>query len=364
VLFIELVEMGSAVVAYPSIQELKDAYPDSQLFFLAFKEVKAIVALMGIIPTENIFTIDNSSALTLLRDTLKFIFYARKKHIDTTINLQMFVRYSTILSYLCGARKRVGFFRYTQEGIYIGDFLTHKVSYNPHIHTVYSFLALVRALQASQEQIPLVKAPVDRKKPSLPKINSTSCAKKNIWGILQGINKDIDHTKTLVVINPNASKLFGMRKLPIDSYVRLVELFLQDDDVYVAITGVESEKPDAAYICQAVKNKRALDLTGATTLRQLLDLFDIAKVFITNDSGPAHFAALTNVHVMVFFGPELPDRYAPLTDKCTVIYSNYVCSPCVSPYNQRLTPCNDNLCLKTINVESVYNIAKSLLHVP
>jgi ADP-heptose:LPS heptosyltransferase len=27
-------------------------------------------------------------------------------------------------------------------------------------------------------------------------------------------------------------------------------------------------------------------------------------VLVTNDSGPAHFATLTGIHVVVFFGPE------------------------------------------------------------
>jgi ADP-heptose:LPS heptosyltransferase len=141
-------------------------------------------------------------------------------------------------------------------------------------------------------------------------------------------------------------------------------MLLEDEDVYVAITGVKSEKPDADYICSLVKDKRVLDLTGKTTLCQLVDLYNAAKILITNDSGPAHFACLTNVHVVVFFGPELPNRYKPLTDKCTVVYTNYACSPCVGPYNQRLTPCNDNLCLKTISVNYVYGLLRSLLHEP
>jgi hypothetical protein len=35
------------------------------------------------------------------------------------------------------------------------------------------------------------------------------------------------------------------------------------------------------------------------------------------------------------------------------VYTGFTCSPCVSPYNQRLTACNDNLCLKTIDVREV-----------
>jgi ADP-heptose:LPS heptosyltransferase len=364
VLFIELIEMGSTVIAYPAMRELKKRYPDSNLYFLLFKQIEETIELVDVVPKENVFTIDNSSPFSVLKDTVKFMWRCRKRKIDTVINLQMFVRYSSILSYLAGARRRVGFFRYNQEGIYAGNFLTHKVIYNPHIHTAYSFLALVYALNAPADQIPMVKFSLEGVKLELPKIAGDETAKNKIWEILKAVNGEIDETKKIVVVNPNASKLFAMRKWPLENYASLIGMLLEDEDIYVAITGVKSEKPDADYICSLVKDKRVLDLTGKTTLCQLVDLYNAAKILITNDSGPAHFACLTNVHVVVFFGPELPNRYKPLTDKCTVVYTNYACSPCVGPYNQRLTPCNDNLCLKTISVNYVYGLLRSLLHEP
>ena len=75
------------------------------------------------------------------------------------VNLETFVRYSSLLSYLTGAARRVGFHRFTQEGLYTGDFLTHKVMYNPHIHTAHVFLDLVQALVAPPGGIPIVKRP-------------------------------------------------------------------------------------------------------------------------------------------------------------------------------------------------------------
>ncbi|HEY7557669.1 MAG TPA: glycosyltransferase family 9 protein [Candidatus Binatia bacterium] len=364
VLFIELIEMGSTVIAYPAMRELKRRYPDANLYFLLFKQIEETIDLVDVVPRENVMTIDNGSPFSVLRDTVKLMWRCRRQKIDTVINLQMFVRYSAILSFLTGAKRRVGFYRYNQEGIYTGNFLTHKVIYNPHIHTAYSFLALVYALDAPTEQVPMVKFSLDDANLELPKITLEETAKNRIWNILRAVNAEIDETKKIVVVNPNASKLFAMRKWPLEKYASLIEMLLKDEDVYVAITGIKSEKPDADYICSLVRDKRVLDLTGKTALRELLDLYSIAKILITNDSGPAHFACLTNVHVVVFFGPELPNRYKPLTDRCTVVYSNYACSPCVGPYNQRLTPCNDNLCLKTISVDSVYRLLRPLLHEP
>jgi len=167
-----------------------------------------------------------------------------------------------------------------------------------------------------------------------------------------------------VVLNPNASKRFPMRRLPLDSYADLATQLLDDPDVYVLVTGVAEEKPDAVHICRRVNSPRMVDLTGQTTMMELLHLFNLSRVLVTNDSGPAHFACLTGIHVVVFFGPELPDRYRPLARSYDVVYTGFTCSPCVSPYNQRLTACNDNLCLKTIDVREVGELVKRRLQRP
>ena len=47
-------------------------------------------------------------------------------------------------------------------------------------------------------------------------------------------------------------------------------------------------------------------LPEKTTLRQLLVLYTRSEILVTNDSGPAHFASLTAIHVVTLFGPETP----------------------------------------------------------
>jgi ADP-heptose:LPS heptosyltransferase len=152
-----------------------------------------------------------------------------------------------------------------------------------------------------------------------------------------------------------------MRRLPLESFVELTRRLLDDPDVFVLITGVGSEKPDAQHICTRIGSPRVVDLTGRTTLLELLHVFDLAHVLVTNDSGPAHFAALTKIHVIVFFGPEIPERYRPLAASSDVVHTGYTCSPCIGPHNQRLSPCNDNLCLKTVDIAAVAALVRSRL---
>jgi ADP-heptose:LPS heptosyltransferase len=361
ILFIQLAEMGTMVVAAPALRKARALFPDATFYFLCFREIRSSVEMLGVVPPENILLIDARSMLSLVRDSLVFPWRARHRRIDTVVNTEAFVRYSSVLSYVSGARRRVGFHRFNQEGMYTGDLLTHKVLYNGQIHAAHTLLDLVHALEAPPENVPRVKRPRAMDCLDVPKVVTDAAAADNIWRKLRAIAPDIGPTRKLVVINPNASAKFPMRRLPLESFTRLVRQLLEDPEVFVLITGVASEKPDAEYICSQVSSPRALDLAGRTTLTELLHLFDLAHVLVTNDSGPAHFAALTRIHVIVFFGPEIPERYRPLTASADVVHTGYSCSPCIGPYNQRLSPCNDNQCLKSIDVDEITVLVRARL---
>src|SRR5690349_14502180 len=86
ILFIQLAEMGTMVVAYPSLRKARELFPDATLYFLCFTEIRASVEMLNVIPRENIITIDAHSGVSLVRDTLAFPFRARRRGIDTVVN--------------------------------------------------------------------------------------------------------------------------------------------------------------------------------------------------------------------------------------------------------------------------------------
>src|SRR6185436_1060593 len=277
-------------------------------------------------------------------------------------NLEMFGRLGAVLTWLSGATRRVGFHPFAQRGLYCGDLLTHRVGYNPHVHTAHAFLTLAQALDEPTGDIPMGKFPLSAGPLVAPRINVDPAACDRL---LQRLTQERPAVagKRLIVINPNASQLIPIRRWPLASYIELVRALLADKENACVLTGSPEERADARAIAEAVNSDRVVDLAGKTSIRDLLDLYNAAVLLVTNDSGPAQLAAVTNVHVMVLFGPETPELYRPLTtpDRCTVMYSHYACSPCVSAFNQRKTECNDNRCLKTISVETVHAAAREIL---
>jgi len=210
-------------------------------------------------------------------------------------------------------------------------------------------------------QAPHLKKTHDDMNVKLPRFKINSNDKKHIFNKLQSFNKHVTENSKIVVLNPNSSYLITLRRWPLHSYALLAKRLLDDKSVFVVITGVASEKDNALYIKNFVKNDRCIDLAGETTLKELVDLYQVSDVLVTNDSGPAQFAALTPIKIFVFFGPETPIRFKPLSDNVEVLYSNFACSPCVSPFNQLNSPCRDNKCLQVIRVDDVYQRVKSSL---
>jgi ADP-heptose:LPS heptosyltransferase len=168
--------------------------------------------------------------------------------------------------------------------------------------------------------------------------------------------------RPIVLLNPNASDLLPLRKWASDRFAELARRVLTAyPNALVVFTGAPSERSAAEALCRQIDSPRAISLAGRTTLRELLTLYTLADVLVTNDSGPSHFATLTPVPVVVLFGPETPALFGPLSSTARVIWKQLACSPCVSVFNHRFSPCTDNVCMQLIEVDEVFKaVAESL----
>ncbi len=360
-LFIELSEMGSTILANPAMVKAQKA-TNCELFFVIFSKNKASLTLLKTIPDANIFTLREHNLLYLVGDTIRFLFWTRKKHIDTVIDLELFSRFTALLAGASGAANRVGFYSFFNEGLYRGDMLTHKVSYNPHIHIAKNFIALVNALIADTEECPYSKSIVTDEEITLPKVRSTPDEIKAIYALIaeRYSNFEPDNQK-IILVNPNASELLPQRRWMRERYCELIERILDNGkDTVVLITGAPGEKDEAEEMREQIGNERCINFAGATPLGQLIALYNASFLMVTNDSGPGHFSSITPLATFVLFGPETPALYGSLGNS-TPIFAGLACSPCVSAANHRKTACTDNKCLQAITVDQVFSLVQKKL---
>ncbi len=361
VLLIELSEMGSTIIADPAMQKLKREL-DAELHFVIFAKNAPSLYLLDTVPRQNIFTIREDSLLHLANDTLAFLRWSRKTGIDSVIDLELFSRFTALLTGLCGARNRVGFHAFHNEGLYRGEMLTHRVAYNPHQHIAKNFIALVNALLGKREERPYSKTIIGDDEIRLRKV-SISASQQSILRekVQQCAPAWQPAEQRLVLINPNASELLPQRRWMPERYVTLMQMILEEfPDVLILITGAPVEQLEAEGLRHQVGDDRCINFAGQLKLAELPVLYSIATLMVTNDSGPGHFSAITDLSTFVLFGPETPALYGSLGNS-TPIYAALACSPCVSAANHRKTPCSDNVCLQAIQPQRVFKILRPVL---
>jgi len=360
-LFIELSEMGSAILAYPAMRYVLSQYPGAKLYFLTFRQNRFSVDVLDVIPRGRVITIDVEGPLRFIITTFKALKAIREENIDVVFDMELFSRFSSLISGLSGIGVRAGYGKYHEEGLYRGSFMTHKVFYNCHQHMVKNFLALVKAIERQGEH-PLVKEKISGKDLVRPCYKSSEKDLEILRKRLADINPVALSTKHLVLFNPSAGELLPIRAWPVENYVRLAEKIVERFDVAVILLGLKEASHAAATILDQVGPEQCIDFTGHSSFKDLMDLLNLADVLVTPDSGPAHFAVLTPIKNIVLFGPETPELYAPFGPNTTCFFAGLSCSPCLSAYNHRNTSCTDPKCMKAITVNEVFDTVSASLN--
>lgn len=354
VLFIQLAESGSMVLADPAMRMI--AATGAQPYCVTFAANRASLAVTGTLAETYIFTLRTASATAIVADAWRFMAWVRRNGIDAVVDCELFSRLTAALCLLSGIRLRAGFHRANGIGLYRGDLYTHPVAFNLRLHMAQNYLLLAQALLGAAPRLPLAE-PDPQLRPRQVTVAEFSAVRAKLAACLP----DRGEMARLVLVNANASALLPQRRWPEEHFVALIRKLLEQfADVSVLLIGAAEDGASTAAIAGKVGNKRCIDVAGLFPLNQLPALFSLSAAMVSNDSGPAHFAAVTALPVIVLFGPETPVLFRPL-GRATVLSAGLACSPCVNVGNQRRTRCNDNQCMKQIAVARVFAATRAVL---
>lgn len=358
IVVILLSEMGSLVLAQPMFALLRARYPDAVLHVMLFGKNRDVLDLMASVPPENVIAIDDRSLGGLLRTLLAAVRRVRRLRPDAVLDCELFARISSLLSWLSGAPLRVGFHRHTQEGLYRGSFINRPVLYNPYRHLSLQFLTLARALESRTH--PLDKEGFEDAPLPLP---LPVFAPGEVEAFRARLARDHPRLagRQVALVYPSGG-ILPIRAWPISNWPQVVAGLLADNYA-VAIIGLPADKSLGRALADAVAHTDCVDLTGYTrSVRELVVLLGQAALLVTNDGGPAQFSSLTAVPTVALFGPETPLLYGPLGDHASCLYLALPCSPCLTAYNHRNSPCDgDNQCLQRIPPERVLAEARAVV---
>jgi len=364
ILFFKLVEQGATVLAYPSLRAAVERVGAENVFFMVLEENRAILDLLEIVPPQNVISVPTGGLWTTLVGMVRGLRRVRQEKIDSVLDFEFFARTSAVFAYLCGASRRVGYHRFQGGGPWRGDLMTHRLVYSPHVHSLRAMRVMVEALWRDPSQLPALDINQFSFDESLVRF---SPSEQDVEAVRQAMSRATGGMlpRRLVLLNANTSDrdLVPLRRWDAARYVDLARRIVADhEDVWVAFTGAPSEAKEVEPLVQEVAHSRCFSMAGKTTMRQLLVLYTLAEVLVSNDSGPVHFAALTEVEIVTLFGPEVPRLWGVLGPRSHIIWLALPCSPCLSAYNNRLAvECRNNLCMKGITVDRVYDTVQSIL---
>ena len=358
IVFIGLAEIGALVVAYPAIQEARKQYPNSRVCFITAPAGFQTLELMGF-EKEEILLMRMSSLSGMFLDLIRIRKNFSGKRVSAIV-LEPFTRISSLLTVWIGASQRIGCHRFLNEGSYIGSFLTHRLVFNPHLHASQTYFALSKALSEPISTQPLLKEKIPSQMVNRLKINILADDQKALQNRLKLEYPETAFQK-IILLNANASDIVPLRKWPMDRFVELGRKLLENSSITIILTGSPEEKDACEDLALQISPDRTVNFAGKTSFKELITLYSISDLLITNDSGPVHFASTTEIPILALFGPETPKIFGPMSPNAKVISLELACSPCVSVFNQKKSFCDDNQCMKQISVQMVVKETQKVL---
>src|ERR1700754_2142262 len=185
ILFVKFAEQGSTVLAYHAISRAVAMVGRENVYFLVFRENRFILDVMHLIPEQNVVTVGHKNILDAGLQAIGALKRIRDLGIDAAIDLEFFSRSSAALTFLSGARSRVGFHTFFGEGPYRGDLMTHRLLYNPYIHTSQNFQLMVEALEEDPDKLPTFGGKIPAADAVSPQFLAAPPVQKEVRAILR-----------------------------------------------------------------------------------------------------------------------------------------------------------------------------------
>ncbi|MCE9499882.1 MAG: lipopolysaccharide heptosyltransferase II [Leptospira sp.] len=305
ILIIQTAFLGDLILTTPFIREVKRQYPDSRISIIVNKGTEEVLNANPIL--DEVICFDKKKVKSSLLYFISFIRNLRNKKFVLCLSPH-FSHRSSILSFLSGAKERIG---YKESGF---SFLHSKKISRPlrGMHEVDKLFSLIAD---GPENFPVVKRPeLYFPKEILPELG-------NLLQKMELIPRNY------IIVSP--SSVWETKRMPQEKFKKLISVIRNNIPVKVVLTG--SAKDYA--LCESIRNgfdENVINLSGKTNLTEMSFLIKNAKVVISNDSSPVHFASAHNVPVLEIYGATVPEfGYGPLSEKSAIAEINGLyCRPC------------------------------------
>lgn len=352
ILLLRLERVGDLVMVLDAIAMIRAAAPDAAIDLVVGSWNGSLAAL---IPGVRVETVD---APWMSRERRGLPWRAlvrrarawRQRDYDLAINFEPDIR-SNLLLALTGARRRVGFV--SGGG---GAVLTDAVAPDPHAHTAENAKALVaRALHTAGLELRATDS--SGQWFSSARLNIPGDARRRAAELIAAPK----YGGPLVGIQPAAGR--RVKEWDPARFAEVGAALARTHGATIVLIGSTNDKPAVDAMRAAWPSDVSLtELPPDVDLVVLAAALERLSLFITGDTGPMHLAAAVRTPVLAIFGPSLPTRYAPLSQRSRIVRIDIHCSPC-NLMRQPPLRCRDRVpdCLAGITSAEVLRVANEML---
>jgi ADP-heptose:LPS heptosyltransferase len=347
ILIINLGGIGDLLLSLPALKAIRSRFPQAAITMLVAKRLDSFVRGLSCADDVTGLSISGRDRFSILAAPMNLftLLGLRIRHFDLALNMRTLVSDESaakikLLLNIINPGSSAG--RDTDSRGYFFDIKVPERLMGDKAEADYD-ADLVRALGA---ELPEIDAGIEA--------DAHSCRIVDRLLLKEGVHG----SDVLVGIHPGG---LPSHRWPAENFTRFMNTLFKDRQAegrqaIFVITGDRNDLKLADAIAKKSSIK-AINLAGRLTMPELAALLRRCSLFISNDTGPMHIAAMLKVPQVAIFGPGYIKRYDPsrISDKAAVLRKSVECSPCDKP------DCKDLKCLKAVTVDEVLAAARQLL---
>lgn len=341
ILIVKLSAIGDVVLALPFLEALRRTWPRARITWLVEEAAAEVVldhpALDRVLVVRRkawLKEIRQGRLRRAARELKDFLSLFRAEEFDLVIDLQGLFK-SAIFTFLSRGRTRVGFDR-SRELSHLW-YNRRMAPYDRDRHAYTRNLETAAFFGADLSLHPDLAEGL-----LLPRHEASAQRAAEFLAPARGRR---------VVLNPAAR--WATKLWPVRNWRDLARRLAGEPGVSVVLTGAPGDLDLTREI--SAGDARMLDLAGATSLKELAEVFRQSDLVVSSDTGPMHLAAAAGTPVVALFGPTAPWRSGPYGPRHRVLFRDLACAPC---FKRR---CRDIRCMAEIEVGHVHEAVRGIL---
>jgi heptosyltransferase II len=342
ILIVNLAGIGDLLLSLPALKALRKSFPQAKICLLTSEKVYEIAKKIEFI--DQIFCLKISYGgilgISSFCGHLISLLKLRKESFDLAVNMRTLVsdksaKKMRLLLKIINPKRTAG--RNTENRGSFFDLKIPETQIGEKYESEYD-LELVEALGAA-----VIDKEIDFK------VSADDAADIE----QQLLKQNIPNNSLIIGIHPGG---MPTRRWPIECFCQLIESLSKQIACYFVISGGYNEINLAQRLEKILPNK-VISFAGKLNIQQTAALIAKCNIFIANDTGPMHIAAILKTPLIALFGPGDIKRFDPriIFKSAIVFYNKQECAPCEQ------VNCDKMICMQSIKTEDVAKAVIELL---